>query len=223
MTDLFTLSEQILTGERGIDEHHPLQIGASANLQAVTGRVAFVESFANVIATRTDDGLVIVDAGSPLHAAAIVESVRDWSADRLHTAVFTHGHVDHIYAVKLFESEGNGPARVLAHEALPARFRRYDEALARHALRTVFVLRLIFWMPQALHGFLGVSKVSFRDHFWGSLLGYIPPLLMVSYFAAEVFDASGALQPRAFTLLGALLAGSLVLAWWLRRDALRGR
>ena len=126
MTDLFTLSEQILTGERGIDEHHPLQIGASANLQAVTGRVAFVESFANVIATRTDDGLVIVDAGSPLHAAAIVESVRDWSADRLHTAVFTHGHVDHIYAVKLFESEGNGPARVLAHEALPARFRRYE-------------------------------------------------------------------------------------------------
>jgi uncharacterized membrane protein YdjX (TVP38/TMEM64 family) len=110
---------------------------------------------------------------------------------------------------------------VSAH--IPARFHRDDEALARHALRTVFALRLIFWMPQALHGFLGVSRVSFRDHFWGSLLGYIPPLLMVSYFAAEVFDASGNLQPRAFSLLGALLAGSLVLAWWLRRDALRTR
>ena len=104
---------------------------------------------------------------------------------------------------------------------IPARFHRYDAALARHALRTVFVLRLIFWMPMALHGFLGVSRVSFRDHFWGSLLGYIPPLLMVSYFAAEVFDDSGSLQPRAFTLLGALLAGSLLLAWWLRRDALK--
>jgi uncharacterized membrane protein YdjX (TVP38/TMEM64 family) len=114
-------------------------------------------------------------------------------------------------------------ARDWVEARIPARFRQYDEALARHALRTVFVLRLIFWMPQALHGFLGVSRVSFRDHFWGSLLGYIPPLLMVSYFAGEVFDASGALQPRAFSLLGALLAGSLVLAWWLRRDALRSR
>ena len=116
-------------------------------------------------------------------------------------------------------------ARFLARDwvtaRIPARFHRYDAALARHALRTVFVLRLIFWMPQALHGFLGVSRVSFRDHFWGSLLGYIPPLLMVSYFAAEVFDASGALQPRAFSLMGTLLAGSLVLAWWLRRDALK--
>ncbi|MCK6573818.1 VTT domain-containing protein [Myxococcota bacterium] len=110
-------------------------------------------------------------------------------------------------------------ARFLARDwvkaRIPARFHRYDEALARHALRTVFVLRLIFWMPQALHGFLGVSK--------GSLLGYIPPLLLVSVFAAEVFDPSGALQPRAFSLLGTLLAGSVVLAWWLRRDALRSR
>ena len=120
---------------------------------------------------------------------------------------------------------GFSVARFLARDwvtaRIPARFHRYDAALARHALRTVFVLRLIFWMPQALHGFLGVSRVSFRDHFWGSLLGYIPPLLMVSYFAAEVFDASGALQPRAFSLMGTLLAGSLVLAWWLRRDALK--
>ena len=124
--DLLELSEQILSGERGIDDHHPLQIGSAATLQPVSDRVAFVESFANVVATRTDDGLVIVDAGSPLHAAGIVESVRTWTTDPLHTAVFTHGHVDHIYAVKLFEAEGHGPARVLAHEALPARFRRYE-------------------------------------------------------------------------------------------------
>lgn len=125
-TDLLELSEQILSGARGIDDHHPLQIGSAAVLQGITERVAFVESFANVAVARTDEGLVMVDAGSPLHAAGIVESVRTWSPAPLHTAVFTHGHVDHIYAVKLFEAEGNGPARVLAHEALPARFRRYE-------------------------------------------------------------------------------------------------
>lgn len=106
---------------------------------------------------------------------------------------------------------------------IPQRFRKYDEALERNAFQTVVVLRLIFWMPQLLHGFLGVSKVPFWTHFWGSLLGYVPPLLVVSYFASEVFDASGQLQPRAWTILGALLAASLVLAAILRHRQKVGR
>ena len=124
--DLLELSERIISGALSIDEHHPLQIASNARLQPITDDIAFIESFANVVATRTGDGLVIVDAGSPLHAQSIVETTRSWTDERLDTAVFTHGHVDHIYAVKLFEAEGNGPARVLAHEALPHRFRRYE-------------------------------------------------------------------------------------------------
>lgn len=102
---------------------------------------------------------------------------------------------------------------------IPARFRKYDAAIEQHAFRTTFLLRLIFWMPQLLHGFLGVSKVPFWTHFWGSLLGYVPPLFVVSYFAAEVFDASGRMQPRAWLILGALAAASLVLAAVLQRSA----
>ena len=94
---------------------------------------------------------------------------------------------------------------------IPARLRKYDEALERNAFRTVVLLRLIFWMPQVLHGFLGVSKVRFSTHFWGSLLGYIPPLLMVSYFGSQMFDATGKMQPRAWPILGAMLAVSLVI------------
>jgi uncharacterized membrane protein YdjX (TVP38/TMEM64 family) len=95
---------------------------------------------------------------------------------------------------------------------IPQRFRKYDEALEHHALRTVFTLRLIFWMPQVLHGFLGVSKVPFWTHFWGSFLGYIPPLFMVSFFASEVFDATGQLQPRAWMPMGGMLMMSLSFA-----------
>lgn len=94
---------------------------------------------------------------------------------------------------------------------IPARLRKYDDALAKSALRTVFLLRLIFWMPQVLHSFLGVSKVGFWTHFWGSLLGYVPPLLLVSYVGAELFDANGHMQPRAWAMFGALLVGSLLL------------
>jgi len=110
-------------------------------------------------------------------------------------------------------------ARDWVSARIPARFRKYDEALERNAFRTVFVLRLIFWMPQMLHAFLGVSKVPFWTHFWGSLLGYIPPLLLVSYMGTQIFDAAGKLEPRAWIPLGALLAVSLLLAAVLRRGS----
>ena len=99
---------------------------------------------------------------------------------------------------------------------IPARFRKYDEALERNAFQTVVVLRLVFWMPQVLHSFLGVSKVSFWTHFWGSLVGYVPPLLVVSYLGAEMFDASGQIQPDAWPILGALAAASLLIAFLAR-------
>lgn len=73
--------------------------------------------------------------------------------------------------------------------------RRYDEALARRAFATVFTLRLIFWMPPLLHAFFGVSKVRFATHFWGSLFGYVIPLLAVSFGAAALRTSSGC-RPR---------------------------
>ena len=71
---------------------------------------------------------------------------------------------------------------------IPERFKKYDEALERNAFRTVVLLRFVFWMPQLLHAFFGLSKVRFSTHFWGSLVGYAVPLLVVSYFGQKLFD-----------------------------------
>lgn len=95
---------------------------------------------------------------------------------------------------------------------IPARFRRFDEAIARNALRTVVLLRLIFWMPPLLHAFFGVSRVRFWTHFWGSLVGYVPPLLLVSYLGARMFDAEGHLQWDGWPALAALAGVSVALA-----------
>ena len=92
---------------------------------------------------------------------------------------------------------------------VPERFRKYDEALGRNAFRTVFLLRLVFWMPQVLHAFFGVSKVRFWTHFWGSFLGYVPPIFLVSYLGSQIFDAQGHLGPNAWPAIGALVAASL--------------
>lgn len=113
-------------------------------------------------------------------------------------------------------------ARDWLSRRIPARFRKYDRALEEHAFRTVFFLRLIFWMPQVLHSFLGVSRVPFWTHFFGSLLGYVPPLFMVSYFGAEIIDLQGNLQPRAWPIMGGMLAASIILIlgirWYDRRQ-----
>lgn len=114
-------------------------------------------------------------------------------------------------------------ARDWVSARIPARLRRYDEALARSAFPTVVVLRLVLWMPQALHAFFGVSRVGFWTHFWGSLIGYVPPLLAVSYLGGELFDGSGQLQPGAWRIMLGFAAASLTVAAlfraWERRRA----
>lgn len=104
---------------------------------------------------------------------------------------------------------------------IPPRLRKYDDALEQHAFLTVVLLRLILWMPQVLHSFLGVSKVRFWTHFWGSIVGYIPPLFLVSYLGGEMFDASGRMQPQAWPILAALLVVSLLVAGFFRIYARR--
>jgi uncharacterized membrane protein YdjX (TVP38/TMEM64 family) len=118
-------------------------------------------------------------------------------------------------------------ARFVAKEwvsaRIPARLRKYDAALERNAFQTVVLLRLVLWMPQVLHSFFGVSKVSFWTHFWGSLFGYVPPLLLVSYLGGEMFDASGAMQPGAWPILAGLLIASLLIVVLARAYARRRR
>lgn len=72
---------------------------------------------------------------------------------------------------------------------IPARFARYNDALAHRAFLTVVLLRLVFWTSLPLHTFLGLSKVRFGTYFFGSLTGYLPLLLGASYFGPRLLDA----------------------------------
>ena len=100
---------------------------------------------------------------------------------------------------------------------IPERFRRYDEALGRRAFATVFALRLIFWMPPLLHAFFGVSKVRFATHFWGSLFGYVIPLLAVSYFGQRLFDALKRVSSEGWIAVGVGVATIALGVWVFRR------
>ena len=120
-------ADALWRGEISIEDHHPF--APSGDLVEVADGCAFVPSFANVSAFTTDAGLLLVDTGSQFFARTVHASIRTWTSARLDTAVYSHGHIDHVFGVPVFEEESaaNGWAapRVISHEALPARFDRY--------------------------------------------------------------------------------------------------
>src|ERR1700722_17543568 len=117
------LAEGLWSGELDPAKHHPF--APLLDQETVAPRTAFVSSFANATAFETDAGLVLVDTGSFLLSNQVHVTVRTFTARPLHTAVYTHGHVDHCFGVERYEAEQGHPARVVAHERVPARFERY--------------------------------------------------------------------------------------------------
>src|SRR5690242_12364957 len=99
MTALRHLSEQLLSGSIPIDTAQPMAPRFLA--EAVAAGTYFVSSFANVTAFDTDDGLVLVDTGSFLLADATRKRLRTQTHAPVHTAIWTHGHVDHCFGVEL--------------------------------------------------------------------------------------------------------------------------
>jgi alkyl sulfatase BDS1-like metallo-beta-lactamase superfamily hydrolase len=120
-------ADRLWRGEDTITSGH--QLFAHSGLEECTDGVAFLPSFANVSALSTDDGLFLVDTGSEPFASAIHTEIRKWSESPLHTAVYSHGHIDHVFGVPVFAAEaaekGWRAPQVVAHEALPPRFDRY--------------------------------------------------------------------------------------------------
>jgi alkyl sulfatase BDS1-like metallo-beta-lactamase superfamily hydrolase len=126
-TDLLDLSEKIWTGESDGAAHQ--WFGHFGEVASPRSDTAFVAAFSNVNAIATDDGLVVVDTSSPLNTEQAHDALRGWDRRPAHTIVYTHGHIDHVFGVERYEADARdagAPApRVVAHEAVPARFDRY--------------------------------------------------------------------------------------------------
>ena len=99
------------------------------DLVEVAPGTGFIPSFGNVSAMVFDSKLLLVDTGSPVTAALVHQRVRRWTSAPLQTAVFSHGHIDHVFGTGAFTEEaaanGDPAPRVVAHAALSARFDRY--------------------------------------------------------------------------------------------------
>jgi glyoxylase-like metal-dependent hydrolase (beta-lactamase superfamily II) len=94
-------------------------------------RTWFQSQFSGTTAFETDDGIVLVDTGTRQFAPALAAMLRQKTQAPIHTAIYTHGHIDHAYGLDAFLVPGQKKPRVIAHSAMPARFARYA-ATARH-------------------------------------------------------------------------------------------
>ncbi|MCP4004282.1 MAG: MBL fold metallo-hydrolase [bacterium] len=131
MPSLHKLSDQLWSGELSTrqPEHHPM---ATYNTtEEVADGVAFYKDFVNVTGVRTDVGLLLIDTGSfhPVQNQRSHSGIRAHISEPLHTAVYTHGHVDHAYGLPPFLAEDPDRVRpqIIGHENVAPRMDRYEE------------------------------------------------------------------------------------------------
>jgi alkyl sulfatase BDS1-like metallo-beta-lactamase superfamily hydrolase len=127
MGTISELADKLWRGEVSPVDKHPFT--PLFAMEECAPGVMFVSSFANVTAVRTGEGLLLVDVGGYPLGASVFAMLRSWSPERVTHAVYTHGHIDHVFGIERFDAEADEKgwprAHVIAHRDLPARFDRY--------------------------------------------------------------------------------------------------
>src|SRR5262245_14531843 len=100
-----TASSIVTTNPRHASAAPPRSVPA----HEIAPRVLVHRAFVNTYAFRTDIGLLLIDPGLLRGAASVHRAVREWSTAPLHTAVYTHGHVDHAFGLGSFLEAGERP------------------------------------------------------------------------------------------------------------------
>ena len=117
MRGILELAEAIWREETDTYAHHPL--GPPHGIQPIADGTWFHKGTANTIVRETDGGLVIIDPSAFNDSQAKFEAVRSITPQRLNTAIYTHGHGDHVFGVRPYveeaKSKGWPMPQVIAH------------------------------------------------------------------------------------------------------------
>ncbi|HEX9888398.1 MAG TPA: alkyl sulfatase dimerization domain-containing protein [Nitriliruptorales bacterium] len=156
------LADQLWRGETTVEEHHPLQ--RFTGIEEVADGVGFMSVMSNVILIDAGDELALVDTGTQLTADHVFQQVRGVSSAPLRAAVFSHGHIDHVFGVGPFDEEASSADRarpeVFGHEAMPARFERYRLTAGYNGVinRRQFGIESLDWPTEYRH-----PDTTYRD------------------------------------------------------------
>lgn len=106
--------------------------------------------------------------------------------------------------------------RDMVVRAAGSRFNDFETRLAGKGLVTVIYMRLFFFVFPPTNWLLGLSALSFRDVFLGTVLGTVHHIIIFAWMTdavMEVIRRGGSLNPlETRTLLIPMLAGTFVFA-----------
>jgi len=124
-------AEKLWRGELTTRDQHPFT--ATGELEEVAPKVAFCRWLANFVVCKTDEGLVLIDTGSYINQDQTLALIRNYSTARIHTVIYTHGHLDHAGGMAPIAAEAGrnrvARPRVVGHRAIAERFDRYRRAV----------------------------------------------------------------------------------------------
>lgn len=103
MADLLALSARII--DSGTADEPVNRI--TQELSEVADGIAVVESFSHCIVFDAGGSLVVFDASGSATGGRVVEAVRQWSSEPVHTVVYTHGHLDHVGGSPAFVADAS--------------------------------------------------------------------------------------------------------------------
>ena len=101
-------------------------------------------------------------------------------------------------------------ARDWVEKKIPPRLKKYDERLSKNAFLTIFLIRLVFWFHPTLHFFFGLSRVRFATHLAASFLGYIVPIIAITYLGDTVFSALKEQSRERWLIAGGVIVIGIV-------------
>lgn len=77
---------------------------------------------------------------------------------------------------------GRTLGRDFAASIIGDKLKKYDEAIAKNGFAAVLYLRLVYFPFSAMNFGMGLTKVRFRDYFWGTALGIVVGTFVFTFF-----------------------------------------
>jgi uncharacterized membrane protein YdjX (TVP38/TMEM64 family) len=88
---------------------------------------------------------------------------------------------------------GRTLGREFAASLIGDRLKKYDDAIERNGFATVLYLRLVYFPFTPMNFGMGLTRVRFRDYFWGTGLGILVGTFVFTFFVGTLKEvwASG--------------------------------
>jgi glyoxylase-like metal-dependent hydrolase (beta-lactamase superfamily II) len=112
--------------QRSIDPYAIDMFAEEIEITEVADSTYYCSAFSGVTAFETSKGLVLIDTGLSATSETIADELREYTDAPVHTAIYTHGHLDHAFSLDDYLLDEQDSPEVIAHRAMPARFDRYE-------------------------------------------------------------------------------------------------